>query len=213
MIRHSTNGGGKAEVVDNKQVRRAKGIPGRPNRLSSVRTGGTPHLDLRRFSVHVQNFQGPRVASENRPLFHSPEPIQEIFWRDSAASASCLEHLMRRRHRQEAMTRQNDTTRPRDDSTRRRQDLRKPQRVTTTRRHHTTSHDTTRYHATPPRDATTRRHDAARIRCSNSCSTINLPKAALRQPFDLQISRLRIFRDWVGSFEKAVVEKSANFLD
>ena len=115
--------------------------------------------------------------------------------------------------RQEATTRHEDTTRPRDDSTRRRQDLRKPQRVTTTRRHHTTPHDTTRYHATPPRDATTRRHDAARIRCSNSCSTINLPKAALRQPFDLQISRLRICHGWVASFEKVVVEKSANFHD
>ena len=29
-----------------KQVGRAKGIPGRPRRLSSARTGGTPHHDL-----------------------------------------------------------------------------------------------------------------------------------------------------------------------
>ena len=29
-----------------KQVGRAKGIPGRPHRLSSARTGGTPHRDL-----------------------------------------------------------------------------------------------------------------------------------------------------------------------
>ena len=35
-----------------------------------------------------KKIQGPRVASENRPLFHSPEPIQEVFWRDSAASVS-----------------------------------------------------------------------------------------------------------------------------
>ena len=73
MIRHSTDGG-KAEVVDNKQVRRAKGIPGRPNRLSSVRTGGTPHLDPPADSIFKDR---PKKGESAYNAGRGPEPVGE----------------------------------------------------------------------------------------------------------------------------------------
>ena len=98
----------------------------------------------------------------------SPEPVQEIFWRDSAASVSCLEHLMRRRRREEAVRKpRRDTTTPRDHATTARGAVR------TSGSHNAWPRrdDTTRHHTTPRRDATTRRHDAAQIRLSNTCLT------------------------------------------